>query len=845
MGVVFKARERSSNRLAAIKTLHPMSANDSVQTRFHVEGKLLSTLRHPNIVTLLDFGTASDSTPYMVLEFIDGKTLAEVLAEEGQLATERIIDIFLQVCDALAHAHAHKILHRDIKPSNLMLMSRQGVERVYLTDFGIGKLLSDPGGDRQKITQTGQMIGTPTYMSPEQAQGKKLDERSDLYSLGCVMYEALTGSPPFISRSLLGTVLQHQRETPLSIPEASMGRAVDPRLQAIVIKLLEKDPVRRFQSAQELRKSLDETRTASDTVRLQVTAAPAGKLSPQARKSNALQLVPLLIIFVTAAILATIMFTRVAWKRGKAPSPPSAAPGQITATDAATIQSIASKSRLPAAVEPSKNSVPGVFPAVDEEDGRTREKIVKAINEKAEILNIGATAVESLHPVTDEDLALMKDATHLRIVRLDRPDMTDQGLESLSKLHLAILSLVGCKVKSLHALSNMYTLQQLDLKRTNIDPKTLLSLQHLPNLQRLSLDSTDIKDQDLPYLYGLKQLKLLSLLHCTLSEQQVDALRKQLPGCMVLRERGAPGGTGLPSGTFYQLVSEGDKLLAAKQMEQALLKYEQAASVCDLDPTVTSLMRMHRILANSDLSVAIYCKLLLPTAEQQNQLAVHGLDPLKKIELDVDAPVPSLMAEVYAREAVIYKLLGQHSYVQRCAETAARQFDRADPDLTNNDSLWQPRRLNNLALLAESYLWQRDAANAEKAYERLTPLASKLKASRLRAKIALGIANLLVRNEKRVAALDYYRQAEQLMMRDDRKNKYLPTVSYQIALGESVTKNRDNLLDAEQRLSSLLQQEDKGLRARADELLIVVRRRLADRSRNPADTQRKLGNTAH
>jgi serine/threonine-protein kinase len=257
MGVVFKARERSTGRLVAIKTLSPDADSDSANLRFQTEAKLLSKLRHPNIVTLLEFGITETSIPYLVLDFIEGRTLAELISEEGQLPAERIIDSVLQVCDALTHAHAMNILHRDIKPSNMIFAAAaDGKERTFLMDFGVGKALAQADVSLQRLTRTGVLIGTPTYMSPEQSQGRSIDARSDLYSIGCVMYEALAGTPPFISRSTLGTVIQHQRETPLPIAEASMGRRVAPQLEAIVFKLLEKDPQARFQTATELRKAL-------------------------------------------------------------------------------------------------------------------------------------------------------------------------------------------------------------------------------------------------------------------------------------------------------------------------------------------------------------------------------------------------------------------------------------------------------------------------------------------------------------------------------------------------------------------------------------------------------------
>jgi eukaryotic-like serine/threonine-protein kinase len=192
MSVAFKALDRQIDRAVTIKFLLPERlANPKDRTRFQREAMMAAQLQHPSITKVFAFDFDSQSRPFLVMEFIDGKTLAQRIELEGQLPINETIDIFIQVSDALSVAHAHGVLHRDIKPSNIMLTAPHPDKRstVKLLDFGIAKLMQSQEVSALQITDTGELLGSPLYMSPEQARGANLDARSDLYSLGCTMYE--------------------------------------------------------------------------------------------------------------------------------------------------------------------------------------------------------------------------------------------------------------------------------------------------------------------------------------------------------------------------------------------------------------------------------------------------------------------------------------------------------------------------------------------------------------------------------------------------------------------------------------------------------------------------------
>jgi serine/threonine-protein kinase len=262
MGVAYKAMDNQFNQPVVLKFLLPHRfANAKDISRFEREAKTASRLSHPGIVKVIDFAVLADEQPYLVMEFLDGQTLAQRIEAEGQLPVDETIDIFIQICDALAYAHAMGILHLDIKPSNIMLTTDSGSARAKLLDFGMAKFIDGEETPRQKITQTNELVGSPFYMSPEQARKLDLDARSDLYSLGCTIYEALTGGPPHLGQTSIATLLKRETDQPLALSEASLGRHFSDLLEQLVLKLLKTNPDQRFQSAREVKQELERIKT--------------------------------------------------------------------------------------------------------------------------------------------------------------------------------------------------------------------------------------------------------------------------------------------------------------------------------------------------------------------------------------------------------------------------------------------------------------------------------------------------------------------------------------------------------------------------------------------------------
>jgi len=272
MSIVYKARHRFMERIVAIKLLRSTMISDALSLeRFRQEAQAVSLLNHPNIVSVYDFGIVDDVQPFLVMDYLDGTTLAEVLGTEGHLTEKRAVRIFRQICEGLRHAHEKGIVHRDLKPTNICLVQDEKKHEVAkIVDFGVAKMIHQDGTERMQLTQTGQVVGSPLFMSPEQCSAKSLDARSDIYSLGCVMYFTLTGEFPISGITEFDAMSKHIHETPKSFKLAASQLSLDQNLEATVFRCLEKQPEDRYQSVSELLADLPEV--APDTGSLAVKA---------------------------------------------------------------------------------------------------------------------------------------------------------------------------------------------------------------------------------------------------------------------------------------------------------------------------------------------------------------------------------------------------------------------------------------------------------------------------------------------------------------------------------------------------------------------------------------------
>jgi eukaryotic-like serine/threonine-protein kinase len=311
MAKVFRGTDRVLGRTVAVKVLSPQFADDQqFVTRFRREAQSAAALNHPNIVSVFDTGDQGD-VHFIVMEYVEGRTLRDAIRAEGPLHPERAVEITEAVARGLSTAHGAGMVHRDIKPGNIMLT---GDGEVKVMDFGIARTST---GDT--LTQTAAVLGTASYLSPEQAQGESVDARSDIYSLGCVMYEMLTGRAPFTGDSPVAIAYKHVRDDP--VPPSRVNPDIPADVEAIVLKAMAKNPANRYQSAEEMRQDLQRAAQGLPTLATPVLAGDATQVlggddgtavmeeaPPEEEERRKRRWVPILVALLILALLGVAAF---------------------------------------------------------------------------------------------------------------------------------------------------------------------------------------------------------------------------------------------------------------------------------------------------------------------------------------------------------------------------------------------------------------------------------------------------------------------------------------------------------------------------------------------------------
>jgi len=521
MSTVYKAKDLSLGRDVAIKVMIPkLNASQSTLFRFQKEGQALSRLNHDNIVRVFEFGIIEDTTQFMVMEYISGVPLSELLQNQGTLSIARTIKVVSQICSALAHAHTENIVHRDLKPSNVVFTSLDAnEERVKIIDFGIAKLLSDTS--MQHLTSTGEVFGSPLYMSPEQCYGLQVDKRSDIYSLGCIMYECLTGMPPFVGESSLATLMKHQQEKPLSLREATLGTVFPAVLEQIVARMLEKRPEDRYQLAEELQLDLDRlkdidwsdqastgnlervysAKQLSTLLPLQVvrTAMPSEDTSIQSKRRQ--MMIGILVGLCIVAPIVTIIVSNLI----------SAEDHQHQLANQRAIE--ASHAREISLLLQGKDVVNKVL------DNNT---LSVAIGD-ASPYSIDSSSREVDNKNDWTRLMTRKD---LVCLNLANTDVTDKQLMSIIHLPLRYLDLDGCKSVTDEGFKAVEHMPSLMVFRFGSVPVKLAEVAHInPNIIDLRMETAMFTDEMTPELLRLRKLRRLDLRGNYLTDKSLKTLR--------------------------------------------------------------------------------------------------------------------------------------------------------------------------------------------------------------------------------------------------------------------------------------------------------------------------------
>jgi serine/threonine protein kinase len=321
MGCVYEVEHTFMRRRCAMKTLLPGRISDVVIKRFQKEAQAASRLDHPNLVRASDYGMLNGTQPYLVMDLVLGKTLAEYMKESGPMPLPQVLEYFIPICLALDYAHREGVVHRDLKPSNIILerISTEVGLVPKIVDFGIAKL---EVVDETALTRVGEIFGTPLYMSPEQCAGLKVGPKSDIYSLGCVLFEMLTGTPPFTGKTSLVVMLKHRQEDLPTLREASLGLSFPSSLEAILAKMLAKDPDYRYTCCMDIAQDLEYLKKGQ-TEKI-AKDHPKASLEGSKEKRKMLLVIPVAVSLLALALLAVAGINQISGVRKDPAAPLSA-----------------------------------------------------------------------------------------------------------------------------------------------------------------------------------------------------------------------------------------------------------------------------------------------------------------------------------------------------------------------------------------------------------------------------------------------------------------------------------------------------------------------------------------
>lgn len=481
MGVVYRALDTVLNKEVALKTLRGGLFNTDQLLRFQSEAKALSALKHPNIVEVLVFGLTEDNLPYLVMDFINGKSLASLIESRGYIPAYKSVNIFIALCDGLAHAHKNGVLHRDLKPSNIVLMEPDSLyPRPIVVDFGIARL--EKGNNDQELTKPGSIIGTPIYMSPEVLRGKPFDMRSDIYSVGCVIYETLTGRRPFDAVNELEILSKKLEESPPRLDQSSADLNFPESLETVVAKALATNPDNRYQEIDELKNAL----AALKAGELETTPRTPKDTPISAPKLQRKQVSTRHILYGTFSICAILAAGFMAASTWMAPPETPRISDTVPYNDKSFYKNVEDLHRI--------------FDVVPLPEGQ-------------------AVKIESPYDSTETDSSILeqlKKKNANKIVSLDIIHQPITGIlfRELKNHPLKVVYLRGTKVneEGLKAISQIKTIEVFRIEDTsNVSKKGLSYLGDLPRLSQFSMPSCDL---DLDYLKTIavcKNLKWIDL----------------------------------------------------------------------------------------------------------------------------------------------------------------------------------------------------------------------------------------------------------------------------------------------------------------------------------------------
>ena len=518
MAAVFGAYDAVLKRPVAIKLVADTGNSNELLMRFQREAKLASRLNHPNIVTIMDFGVAENGTLYLIMDFIEGKSLKELLEDSGPLDAETAIYLFIQVCDALAHSHKQGVVHRDLKPGNIMIAAEAEEHAdVRVVDFGLAKVVAED----QRITKTGKTIGTPIYSAPEQIEANAADHRSDIYSFGCVMLEVLTGSPPFRGETAIETYDMHINKPAPRLLERGFEHEHAERLDQLIATALEKDPEKRFSGFEELKQELIDLLPEESKVAISKVEEKYAKDRYKAQSFFSQHKKALLAICLFTLVLGGAGLLRIE-QRNKA-----VAESKRSRFMEGSFEVDTSKWKFFCRDQKGVPTWTNIDCRMsDEHFKQLQGKDVRSVvlyamrlkgwglkylkNEPIQTLSVAESKI------IDKNLHYIGNLKTLKSLDLSYTWITDAGLDSINELpELKVLGLAGCTkltAKSIDSVTRIGPqIKELNISLTPVGKEGLESLDKLKQLRSLDISLTGWTDQSIAPIYKLKKIERLKI----------------------------------------------------------------------------------------------------------------------------------------------------------------------------------------------------------------------------------------------------------------------------------------------------------------------------------------------
>jgi len=504
-GRVYLCRDRLLKKRVAVKVLNQVSQAELVA--FQREAKATSRLNHPRIVRILDFGVSAARSPYMVMDFVAGTSLDQIRRQRKYLDWQTAFVLAVELCDALEYAHDNGILHRDLKPSNVLVENPDSTTPgVFLIDFGVAHVDNAAPASNQSNT----VVGTPAYMSPDSITGLPYTAQSDIYALGCVMFECIAGRPPFITDTALDTLRMHAEVDPPALGEVNRDADIPPEIETIVSKCLEKKPSHRYHSATELKIALKRALRNSGR---SVPQEPLKVLTPALEAPDAVPKNNFLFPIIAIGLVAIVALGAVGYPYFLAQSKPK----------------VTKKKTKKQVVESIESTRPGPQLRLEElfqVDKKTREVISRG-------------------EIYDSDLRLIADLRVTRLTLNQQPNITDGACKYLMMMPLECFVVLKSAItdRGLKQLSRLETLKEFDLGRSQVTDAGILSLEHvrsagfykcnitdvaakhlgvMPEIGMVNFTDSKVTDEGVAAFRNAPHLVTLFLAHCKITDKSLE-----------------------------------------------------------------------------------------------------------------------------------------------------------------------------------------------------------------------------------------------------------------------------------------------------------------------------------